>query len=55
VLDDANPELRVCRGQRWPARRRSMLDQDWSLWRMAVHDDGGVELFSFPMADIEDS
>jgi len=36
-------------------RSQGMLDHDWSLWRMLVHDDDGKELFSFPMVAIEDS
>jgi hypothetical protein len=30
-----------------------LLDQDWSRWRMVVHDDGGIELFSLPLSDFE--
>ncbi|MEJ2379147.1 MAG: hypothetical protein P8Y71_28390 [Pseudolabrys sp.] len=28
-----------------------MLDQDWSRWSMAVHDESGNELFSFPFIE----
>jgi len=34
-------------------RSKGMLDHDWSQWRMLVHDDGGNELFSFPLADFD--
>ena len=34
-------------------RSQGMLDQDWSRWRMLVHDDGGIELFSFQLSDFE--
>jgi hypothetical protein len=27
------------------------LNEKWSCWSMHVHDDEGVELFSFPMGD----
>jgi hypothetical protein len=36
-------------------RRQGMLDQDWSRWRMLVHDDGGIELFSLELSDFEES
>jgi hypothetical protein len=32
---------------------QGMLNHDWPQWRMSVHDDGGNELFSFPLLDIE--
>jgi hypothetical protein len=32
-------------------KSQGLLDQDWSLWRMLVHDDDGVELFSLPLSD----
>jgi hypothetical protein len=31
---------------------QGMLDHDWSLWRMSVHDSGGTELFSFSFSDL---
>ena len=34
-------------------KSEGLLDQDWSLWRMLVHDDDGVELFSLPLSDFE--
>jgi len=34
-------------------RSPGMLDQGWSRWRMLVHDDGGIELFSFQLSDFE--
>jgi hypothetical protein len=36
-------------------RSPGMLDHDWSLWRMLVHDDLGNELFSFRLSDFEAS
>lgn len=30
-----------------------MLGQDWSQWSIAVHDEVGEELFSFPFSEIE--
>ena len=32
-------------------KSEGLLDHDWSVWRMLVHDDGGIELFSLPLAD----
>jgi len=32
---------------------QGMLDHDWSLWRMLVHDAAGTELFSFWLSDFE--
>ena len=32
-------------------KSEGMLDQDWSLWRMLVHDDDCIELFSLPLSD----
>jgi Domain of unknown function (DUF6894) len=32
-----------------------MLDRKWSDLSMAVHDDDGVELFSFPFRDASDA
>jgi hypothetical protein len=32
---------------------QGMSGHDWSQWRMSVHDDGGNELFSFRLLDIE--
>ena len=29
------------------------LDEEWSKWSMRVHDEEGLELFSFPMADVK--
>ena len=29
----------------------AFLDEGWSKWTMTVHDDDGLEVFSFPMAD----
>jgi hypothetical protein len=34
-------------------RSQGMLGQDWSRWRMLVHDDEGVELYSFQLSDFE--
>jgi CRP-like cAMP-binding protein len=34
-------------------RSKGMLDHDWSQWRMSVQDDGGNELFSFPLTDFD--
>jgi len=34
-------------------RSDGMLDEDWSAWFMAVHDEDGRELFSFPFAGIK--
>jgi hypothetical protein len=34
-------------------RSQGMLDHDWSLWRMLVHDSAGTELFSFQLSDFE--
>jgi hypothetical protein len=31
----------------------TFLDEGWSRWSMHVHDDEGLELFSFPMADVK--
>ncbi len=33
-------------------RNDGMLGRDWSSWCMAVHDEGGEELFSFPFSDL---
>jgi hypothetical protein len=32
---------------------QGMLDHDWSLWRMLVHDAAGAELFSFRLSDFD--
>ena len=29
------------------------LDEAWSEWSMHVHDDDGLELFSFEMSDVK--
>jgi hypothetical protein len=34
-------------------KSQGILDQEWSLWRMLIHNDDGVELFSFPLSDWE--
>ena len=34
-------------------KSQGILDQDWSLWRMLIQNDDGVELFSFPLSDWE--
>lgn len=34
-------------------KSRGMLGQEWSLWRMLIHDEAGVELLSFPLTDFE--
>ena len=34
-------------------RSPGMLDEDWSRWRMLVHDDQGNELFSFQLSDFQ--
>jgi len=31
----------------------TFLDEAWSRWSMHVHDEEGLELFSFPMADVK--
>jgi hypothetical protein len=30
----------------------SFMDEAWSEWSMVVHDDDGVEVFSFEMSDV---
>ena len=30
-----------------------MFGHTWDLWNMSVHDDQGIELFSFAMSDYE--
>ena len=32
-------------------KSEGLLDHDWSVWRMLVHDDDGIELFSLPLTD----
>jgi hypothetical protein len=34
-------------------KSQGMLDENWSRWRMLIHDDGGVELFSLELSDFE--
>ena len=34
-------------------KSEGLLDHDWSVWRMLVHDDGGTELFSLPLSDFD--
>ena len=34
-------------------KSEGLLDQDWSVWRLLVHDDGGIELFSLPLSDFD--
>ena len=31
----------------------TFLDEEWSRWSMHVYDDGGQELFSFPMSYVK--
>jgi len=35
-------------------RRDGMLDRKWSDLSMTVHDEDGVELFSFPFTDVSE-
>jgi len=34
-------------------KSEGLLDHDWSVWRLLVHDDGGTELFSLPLSDFD--
>lgn len=33
-------------------KSNEFLDERWSAWSMHVHDDAGLELFSFPMSSV---
>jgi len=34
-------------------KSEGLLDHSLAVWRMLVHDDGGIELFSLPLSDFE--
>jgi len=34
-------------------KSEGLLDHDWSVWRLLVHDDDGTELFSLPLSDFD--